>query len=320
MAPALLLLLALLAFQDPTVSELIDRLRTNDGAARRKARRALLDRGGAAVEAAVRALGAETPDLEERVGTLVASLGSNRWQEREQATRTLAGLGRFAREALEKHRSAEDAEVAWRVRDALVVIEASAGREARLERLRDAALCEFLGEAGDGRGVAPLLRILSAHQSPEEVGWRAAEALGRLRRQLTEEQVDGAAHRVLAILAAGLPALEKARLVKALADLRSPVCVLPLAALVADRSEKDLNLKRGAMIALAATGEAAGFRAVIDALLSENPWLREAASAVLAEATGGEAVIDPRVGPDGNRAAIGRLRTWWEERFKRPWE
>jgi HEAT repeat protein len=95
--------------------------------------------------------------------------------------------------------------------------------------------------------------------------------------------------------------------------------VRPLSALLADRSEKNLHLKRACLAALGQTGDPAALRAVIETLRSDEPYLRQAASAVLEEATGAPTGIDARAGSEETREAIAKLRAWWEKKFSRAW-
>ncbi len=320
-AASALFLAVALRQEDP--DRLVDRLRTEDPSERRRATQELLRAGAAALPAAVRALAKEAPDPAPRVAELVARLSSRAWKERAEAMRDLARMGRPARAALEGHAASGDPEVAWRVRTALAEIQERAEREEQLEELRDTALCEVLGELGDARAVGPLLRILLAGGAADprpELRRRAAEALGKLRGAMEPAQADQAAGRVLAMLERTPAAREKSALVKALGDLRAPAAIRPLAALLADRSEKDLNLKRACLAALAVSGDPRGAKAVVDALLADEVYLRQGAAALLEELSGAPSGFDPRLTAEENRAAIEKLRAWWSKKFGRPWE
>jgi hypothetical protein len=323
--PAVLSFFLLSSLQAPPaedVEALLAGLKTEDASARRAAFGKLLRLGPAAVPAALRVLEDAAPNPSERVALLVKKLSSRAWKERDGAMEELSRLGRAARAALEEHAGAADPEVAWRVRAALADIQDKAGRDELLEEIRATALCEFLGEAGDGRAVPTLLRVLAAG-APEqraELKRRAAEALGKLRAKLGPAQADEAAARVLSMLERTAPAKDKSLLVKALAGLRSPACVRPLEALLADRSEKNVNLKRNCMAALAASGDPRGLRAVIEALSAEDVYVRQGAAAVLEEASGERPGFDPRAAGPENRAAIDAFRAWWSKKFNRPWE
>jgi HEAT repeat protein len=95
--------------------------------------------------------------------------------------------------------------------------------------------------------------------------------------------------------------------------------VRPLTALLAHRSEKNLHLKRACLAALGQTGEASALRAVIETLNSPDPYLRQAAAAAIAEASGAPSGVDPRLTAEENRESVAKLREWWEKKFKRAW-
>jgi HEAT repeat protein len=314
-------MLALLVVGSPFQEDperLVERLKAEDAAERRKASEELRRRGAAAVPASIRALERAAPDPAPRVAELVRRLSSKAWKERDESMRELARIGRPGRAALEPHASSGDPEVAWRVKTALAEIQEHSGREDLLEALRDAALCELLGELGDRRAVGPLLKAL--WDPRPEIGRRAAEALGKLRGGMEAGQSDQAAERILAMLEQSASARDKSLLVRALGGLRAPGAVAPLAALLSDRSEKNIHLKRACVAALAASGDARGVRAILDALGADDVYLRQGAQAALEELSGGPTGFDPRRSPGENRAALEKLRAWWSRKFGRPWE
>ena len=317
----LLLASAVVPLQDEA-DKLVDSLKTEDAAQRRASLEKLSERGAAAVAAALRALEGASPAPAERITALLRQLASKKWKERDEAMQAFIRLGRTAKAGLEAVAADGDPEVVWRVKAALAEISERAGREDLLEELRNAALCEFLGEAGDARAVAPLLRILgSAAPDPRpDLKLRAADAVGKLAARLQPAQVESAADQVLAMLEKAVSPLQKGLLIRVLGRLRSPSCVRPLSALLADRSEKNLHLKRACLAALGQTGDPAALRAVIEALRSEDPYVRQAAALVLEEATGGPTGLDARLGADENRDAMTRLQTWWSKKFNRAWE
>jgi len=328
LGPAVFALLSFLAPQGAPsksaddVESVLSALKTEDAAARRAALDRLHRLGSPAVPAALRVLENAAPNPAERVAGLVKQLSSKGWKERDGAMQELSRLGRSARAALEEHAGAADPEVAWRVRAALADIQDKAGRDEQLEEIRATALCEFLGEAGDGRAAPTLLRILlsGAPEQRAELKRRAAEALGLLRPALSTAQAEEAAGRVLSMLERAAAARERSLLVKTLAGLRSPACVRPLEALLADRSEKNVNLKRNCMAALAASGDPRGLRAVIEALSAEDVYVRQGAAAILEEASGERPGFDPRAPAADRRAAVERFRAWWSKKFGRPWD
>jgi HEAT repeat protein len=256
------------------------------------------------------------------VAALLKQLASKGWKERDEAMQALVRLGRPAKSGLEGVPSDGDPEVVWRVKAALSEIAERAGREDLLEQLRNAALCEFLGETGDARAVGPLLRLLgSGGVDPKpELKLRVADALGKLSGRLQAAEIEAAADQVLAMLEKTASPLHKGLLIRVLGRLRSPSCVRPLSALLADRSEKNLHLKRACLAALGQTGDPTALRAVIESLRADDPYVRQAAAAVLDEVTGGPTGIDPRGGSEENREAIAKLHGWWEKKFGRAWE
>jgi HEAT repeat protein len=304
------------------IEKAVEALKTEDAAQRRGALEGLLKRGAAAVPPALRALEGASPAAPERIAALLRQLASKGWKERDEAMQALVRLGRSAKAGLEAVPAEGDPEVVWRVKAALAEIQERAGREDLLEELRNAALCEFLGEAGDARAVGPLLRVLSAPggESRPELKLRAADALGKLAGRLAAAQSEDAAERVLALLEKTPSPLQKGLLIRVLGRLRSPACVRPLSALLADRSEKNLHLKRACLAALAQTGDAAALRAVIETLGSADPYLRQAAAAALDEASGAPSGFDPRLTAEENREAVAKLQAWWTKKFNRAWE
>ncbi len=300
---------------------LIGRLKTDDPGERGAALEELRKMGRGAVPAALKAIEGGVGDFRERVAALVRKLSSAEWKERDEAARALAGLGRSARSAVEEHLASGDPEVAWRLRDALAGMREGEEREARLERARDAALCAFLGEAGDARAVRPLLKRVESGVPEARVA--AAEAVGRLREHMDAALAEESAERVLEALSDPRDppaALEKARLIRVLGRLGSPACVRPLSALLADRSERNLHVKRQAMAALASAGGAPAFRALIEALASDEVYLRQGAAALLAGPAGEGFGYDPMGSADANRPAVLKYRGWWSARFGREWE
>jgi HEAT repeat protein len=108
-------------------------------------------------------------------------------------------------------------------------------------------------------------------------------------------------------------------LLKALGRLGSPGAVRPLSALLSDRSEKNVHLKRSCMAALAAIGQGRGVRAIAEALSSDDVYLRQGAAAVLEELAGEAFDYDPRKSPDENRAAIEKFRAWGASKYGASW-
>ena len=73
-----------------------------------------------------------------------------------------------------------------------------------------------------------------------------------------------------------------------------------------------MHLRAEALRALAQSADAAALRAVVEALESEDPWVRGAAAAAVATLAG--APVEE--GPAGSAAA----RVWGSKRFEKPWE
>jgi HEAT repeat protein len=302
--------------------KLVERLRTEDASERRRVQAELVRLGAEAVPAMLRALESATPRPEEEVARLVKRLGAPSWKERNEATEALVRLGRNALPILEGQIAAADPEAAWRLRSAAAEIREKAGQDEQLEELRAAALCDVLGQAGDGRAVAPLLKLLAA-DAPEkrpQLKLRASQALGQLRGVMTGAQPEEAADRVIQVLERMSAPLEKAMLLKSLGRLGSPAAVRPLAALLADRSEKNVHLKRSCMAALAAIGQARGVRAVVDALSAEDVYVRQGAGATLEELAGEGFGFDPRSTAEENAAAVGKYRAWGAAKYGKAWQ
>jgi HEAT repeat protein len=321
MIPAAVLLSLLLPQAAPDTDALLEKLRTEDPAERRRVLAELGTRGAEAVPEMIRALDRVSPRPEEEVDRLVKRLGSASWKERTEATASLVRLGRPALPVLEARIASADAEGAWRLRSAVAEIREKAGQDEQLEEIRAAALCDALGQAGDGRAVPTLLRLLGA-DAPEkrpQLKLRASQALGLLRGTMTPAQAEEASDRVLQILERASAPLDKALLLKSLGRLGAATSVRPLAALLADRSEKNVHLKRSCMTALASIGQARGIRAVAEALEADDVYVRQGAAAVLEELSGAAFGFDPRATVGENREALAKIKSWGEKKYGVDW-
>lgn len=315
-------LLSLLPLCSGDVAQLLERLRTEDAAERRRAQAELAKLGTEALEPMIRALESASPRPEEDVARLVKRLGSASWKERNEATQALARLGRSAVPLLEAQVAGADPEGAWRLRSAIAEIREKAGQDEQLEELRAAALCDLLGQSGDARAVAPLLKLLAA-DAPDrrpQLKLRACQALGLLRGAMSGAQPEEAADRVLQVLERTAGPLDKAQLLKAIGRLGAPGAARPLAALLADRSEKNVHLKRSCMAALAAIGQGRGVRAVVDALSADDVYVRQGAGAVLEELAGDAFGYDPRATAEENKSAVEKYRAWGLSKYGDSWK
>ena len=318
---ATLALLSSLLLAQADIDKLLERLRTEDAAERRRAQAELIRRGGEAVPAMLRTLESASPRPEEEVARLVKRLESSRWKERSEATEALVRLGRAAIPVLEAKIASADAEAAWRLKAAVAEIREKAGQDEQLEEYRAAALCDVLGQAGDGRAVAPLLKLLDV-DAPEKrvpLKLRASQALGLLRATMSAGQAEEAADRILQLLERVSSPLDKAMLFQTLGRLGAPSAVRPLAALLADRSEKNVHLKRSAMAALAAIGQPRGVRAIVQALSADDVYVRQGAAALLLELAGELFGFDPRAGTEENQPAIEKFRSWGLSKYGKGW-
>lgn len=301
---------------------LVERLRTEDPAERRKAEAALLRLGVPAAAAAAKALGAAPADPAERVAELAKALVAPSWKERDRAMRELGRLGPSARAAIQGREDAPDPEVAWRIRAALAELGERAPREEALTAIRDASICRLLGELGGAEAPAALLRVLAepAVEPRAEPRLRALEALGKLREGLAAAQAEEAAELALALLERSAGARERGVILRAIGRLKSAAAIRPLAALAEDRSEKNLHVRRAAVAALAAAGDAGSMKAVVEALGSDEPYVREAAAAALERSAGETFGFDAAAPPASSRAAAERARAWWSTKFGKPWD
>ncbi|HVE42781.1 MAG TPA: HEAT repeat domain-containing protein [Planctomycetota bacterium] len=318
---ATLALLSSLLFLQADVDKLLERLRTEDAGERRRAQAELIRLGAEAVPAMLRTLESASPRPEEEVTRLVKRLESPRWKERSEATEALVRLGRAAIPVLEAKVAAADPEAAWRLKSAIAEIREKAGQDEQLEEYRAAALCDALGQAGDGRAVVPLLKLLEA-DAPEKripLKLRASQALGLLRATMSAGQAEEAADRILQQLERITSPLEKAMLFQTLGRLGAASAVRPLAALLSDRSEKNVHLKRSAMAALAAIGQARGVHAIVDALTADDVYVRQGAAALLQELAGDLFGFDPRATPDENQSAIEKFKSWGASKYGKDW-
>jgi len=321
MIPAAVLLPFLL-LQAESVDALLEQLRTEDGAARRQAQMALLRKGAEAVPALIKALDSASPGSPEEIAKLMKRLGSASWKERNEATEALAKLGRPAIPALEALLPSADAEAQWRLRAAIGDIRDKAGQDEQADELRAGAVCDLLGQAGDARAVAPLLRLLGADGAGKRTALklRACQALGLLRPQMEASQAEEAADRVLQVLERVPGPLEKGLLIKTLGRLGTAGAVRPLAALLSDRSEKNVQLKRSCITALAAIGAPRGVRAIADALAADDVYVRQGAAVALDELAGQPFGFDPRATPEENREALAKIRAWGASKHGKAWE
>lgn len=313
-----------LAVPQDGIPALLDRLKTEDPQARAEALRGLVDAGAAAVGPALQALAREDTGLAARVDAEAAKLASRSWKERDEAVRALARLGRRALERL--HALAEKAagEASLRLRAAIAAIREHERSEQEMELLRDAAICEFLGAAGDARATEPLLKVLDGgSEGPAELvaelRIQAAEALGRLRAKLTPEQADRATDAALGMLEQSRGRRSQATLIRALGALRSPGAVRPLVRLIDDAAVKDVHIKATAMQALVRLDSPWGVRSVILALGSGDAFLREGAVRALKPAAGTDWGVDPVAGP-APAETIRKARAWWEKKYRQGWD
>ena len=146
------------------------------------------------------------------------------------------------------------------------------------------------------------------------------EALGLLRGAMDAGQAEEGANRVLEVLERVPGPLEKGALIRTLGALGAAGAVRPLSALLADRSEKNVHLKRSCAAALAAIGRPRGIRALVDALAAEDVYVRQGATSAL-EGTGADlSGYDPRAGEEENRAALARVRAWGATKFGAAWD
>ncbi|MBI2930868.1 MAG: HEAT repeat domain-containing protein [Planctomycetes bacterium] len=307
---------------DKSTLELIEELKSADPVARRKALDALRDRGPEAVPAVLSVLADERLGLDEQIDGIVLKLSNKDWKTRDAAHRALVRFGRHARPRLQTHEDAEDPEVAWRVKAVLAEIEEKERDEATLEYFRNASLCEFLGSCGDSRAVPQLLKHLeqaaSTNPSLAEVQFlaqaRAAEALGRLRSTLSDDQVEGVVELVIELLAANRDRRSGVVLIQTLGHLRSRTVVTPLLSLVKDGDRCDVHLKRVALRALAEIDDPRGVAGIIEAMASEDVYLRDGAVEALSEIAGQDFGVDPRRSADS--AQLEAARKWWQDKYE----
>jgi HEAT repeat protein len=322
MSPAAVLLALLLPQSGDSVDSLLERLRSDDAAARRQAQMALLKAGASAVPALLGALETASPRPEAEIAGLVRRLGSPAWKERNEATNALVRLGRAAVPSLEAQLASAEPEAAWRIRAAVSEIREKAGQDEQADELRAGAICDVLGQCGDARAVVPLLRLLAADGPGKRTALkvRACQALGLLRASMEAAQAEEAADRVLQVLERAPGPLEKGLLIRTLGTLGAAGAVRPLAALLADRSEKNVHLKRCCAAALAAIGRPRGIRALVEAMASDEVYVRQGAAAALEGSGADLAGYDARAGAEENRAALGRLRDWGAATYGKAWE
>ncbi|HZE97730.1 MAG TPA: HEAT repeat domain-containing protein [Planctomycetota bacterium] len=322
MIPAVVLLSMLLLQPADGADALIEKLRSDDAGVRRQGQLELLQKGAAAVPPLIRALESASPRPEQEIAAIVARLSSASWKERNEATEALVRLGRTAVPALEAKIAGADAEAGWRLRSAAAEIKEKAGQDEQSDELRAAAVCDVLAQTGDARAVAPLLRLLAADPPSKRTALklRACQALGLLRPSMEAAQAEEAADRVLQVLERAPGPLEKGILIKTLGRLKVDGAVRPLAALLADRSEKNVHLKRSCITALAAIGRPRGVRALADALAADEVYIRQGAAAALEPLAGGDFGYDPRATPEENRDALAKFRAWGASTYGKAWD
>jgi HEAT repeat protein len=320
-AAVLLPLLLVLQAGDST-DALLERLQNEDPTVRRQAQTILIRQGGSVLPALIQALETASPRPEAEIAALVRRLGSSSWKERHEATGALVRLGRAAVPSLEAQLASADPEPAWRIRAAVAEIREKAGQDEQAEELRAGAICDVLGQSGDGRAIVPLLRLLSADAPGKRTALkiRACQALGMLRPAMSAAQAEEAADRVLQVLERAPAPLDKGLLIQTLGALGASGAVRPLAALLGDRSERNIHLKRSCAFALAAIGQPRGMRALVEALAADDVYVRQGAALALGGASVDLSGYDPRAGAEENRSAIGRIRSWGAAKFGVAWE
>ncbi len=321
MLPALVLLALA---QDPGRLELLDRLRTEDPAARHEALAGLRRLGAEAVPDALKVLGREAPGLLERIDARAALVGRREWAERDEAMKSLVRLGRRALERIAELAAKSSGEARLRLEAAAAAIREREKSEQATELWRDAALCEFLSGTGDARAVAPLLKLLvDGVEGPadlvSEVRVQAGLGLGRLRPAMSAEQAEQASEGILGLLESRKDRSSAGRLVRALGGLKAPGAARTLARLVEDPGGKDVHLKRTALAALGQIGDPWGLKAVVRALRAPDAYLREGARLGLAAAGAPEAAWDPAEGPAPD-AVFDAARSWWEKKSGKGWD
>lgn len=323
MTPAAWLLPVVLAFQSgDSLDTLLEHLQSDDSVVRRQAQMVLLRQGASALPGLLQALETASPRPESEIAALVRRLASPSWKDRHEATGALVRLGRAAVPSLEAQLPSADPEAAWRIRAAVAEIREKAGQDEQAEELRAGAICDVLSQSGDARAVVPLLRLLAADPPEKRTALkvRACQALGMLRASMDAAQAEEAADRVLQVLERAPGPLDKGLLIRTLGALGAAGAVRPLAALLGDRSERNIHLKRSCAWALSAIGQPRGMRALVEALQADDVYVRQGAAAALEGASVDLSGYDPRSESDGNRAALARIRAWGAAKYGKAWE
>ena len=153
-----------------------------------------------------------------------------------------------------------------------------------------------------------------------ETKMKAVEALVRLQAHLTREQADEVSARILEILESSRGAPQRSLMIRALGPLKSRLSVKPLTALVRDRTERNVHVKRRAMATLLEIGDLDGVRAVVEALTDEDVYVRQGAAFLLAGLFGEEFGFDPRATAAQNKASLEKFRAAWVKKFGRAWD
>lgn len=300
---------------DKALLQAVEKLRSPESADRAAAEQTLRKAGTKAVPVLLRVLEDDQTGLKEKVAEHVKALSSPDWKKRDEAMRGIVKLGRHALRYLGDHENAADPEVAWRVKAAIAELEDRSGMEEKEEQARNAVLVRILGELEDPRAVPVLLRSLSA--TDFDLRLSAAESIAKVRDHLQPKQADEAAERVVELCRETKQDLYRCLLIKTLGALRSSVATPSLALLLRSKDERNSNVRRNAVAALAKIGDDAALRAVVESLSDDDVYVRHAALQQLEPLAGGAFGYDPRAAD--HEDALRKFRAWWEAKTGKSW-
>jgi hypothetical protein len=260
-------------------------------------RAAMIATDGPGLLAFLRARTLEEGDVA-KLEAFVRQLGDDSYEEREKASRALAGYGRLALPFLRAGARDRDAEIARRSREALEAIAAGPGPE-----LPVAALHLIARQKPEG-AAASLLRYLP-FADDGFVEDEAIEALGAVA--LPGGKADPA---VSQALADKLP-LKRAAAARALGRAREAAARAPVRKLLDDA---DLRVRLEAAQALVLAREKTAVPALVDLLACDSPDIAGRAEAVLFQVAGDRT---PAVSAgDGTAAARAKWRDAWAAWWK----
>lgn len=271
-----------------------------------------------------------TPETAEKIGQLIADLGSDDWQTREEATRELAKMGPVTTPfLLEAKKGTDDYEVLRRISRVLEETGGWAADPEEVQRKVGQKLAIFKGQpiVQMSPGDIEDQWIDETYQSAiEELRGLGAGVGGALSSEALSS--DSPVYRAnLCYLMGALGAADQApALAKLLEDSDASVRGMAAHALgelggsgelealhKCASSDADANVRVHAVLALGRTKDRSAVDWLIDFLGHDDVSVRQAAIYILGRTTGKNHNYNPYFPPAKRKQAVERWKTWWQE-------